>query len=110
MKAAGGRNRTLKELADQFGAQAEYRNLLKEAQLGRQYRKELEKDVVRLCMTLELGAEYEVLRGIMKNAGEEDLKKLREALEKRAAEFLPATTQLNAGFDSKAAVESGFLI
>ena len=110
LKAVGGRSRKLKELADQFGVQAEYRNLCKEAELGRQYRKELETDVVRLCMTLELGAEYEVLRGIMKNAGAEDLQKLRSALEKRAAEFLPATTQLNAGFDRDAAVESGFLI
>lgn len=110
LKAIGGRNRTLKELADQFGAQAEYRSLFKEAELGRQYRKELEADVVRLCMTLDLGAEYEVLQGIMKNAGAEDLQKFRDALEKRTAEFLPVTTQLHAGFDKAAAVESGFLI
>ena len=110
LKAIGGRNRTLKELADQFGAQAEYRSLFKEAELGRQYRKELEADVVRLCMTLDLGTEYEVLQGIMKNAGAEDLQKFRDALEKRTAEFLPVTTQLHAGFDKAAAVESGFLI
>ena len=110
LKAIGGRNRTLKELADQFGAQAEYRSLFKEAELGRQYRKELEADVVRLCMTLDLGAEYEVLQGIMKNAGAEDLQKFRDALEKRTADFLPVTTQLHAGFDKAAAVESGFLI
>ena len=33
-----GRNKCLKELADEFGAQSEYRALFQEAQLGRQYR------------------------------------------------------------------------
>ena len=105
-----GRNRTLKELADEFGAQGEYRELFKEAQLGRQYRKELEDGVVRLCLSLELGAEADVYRSIARCADSEDLRKLKTALEQRLAESMPVTTQLGGCVDARDAVESGFLI
>ncbi|MGM9590762.1 MAG: hypothetical protein ACI3V0_11425 [Faecousia sp.] len=108
IKALGGR-KCLKELAEEFGAQAEYRSLVKEAQLGRQYRKELERSVVGLCMTLDLGADYEVLQGIVKTAAAGDLQKLRTALEAKTAELLPVTTQLGAPMQQEA-VENGFLI
>ena len=110
LKALGGRNRTLKELAEEFGAQAEYRTLFREAELGRQYRKELERDVVRLCKILDLGADHAVLAGIAKTAGAEDLQKFRAALEAKAAEVLPAMTQLGGSRQSGEAIESGFLI
>ena len=109
MKALGA-NRSLKELAEEFGAQNEYRALYKDAQLGRQYRKELEDDVVRLSLSLELGAEEPVLRGIVKTAAAEDLMGLRAALEKRFAESMPVSTQLGCSFDRQDLVESGFLI
>ena len=109
LKAMGNR-RTLKELADEFGAQQEYRTLFKEAQLGRQYRRELEDDIVRLCLSLELGAESAVYRGIAKTAAAEDLMQLKAALEKRLAESLPVVTQLGGCIDAKDAVESGYLI
>ena len=105
-----GRNRCLKELADEFGAQQEYRVLYKEAQLGRQYRKELEDSVVRLCLALELGAEAQVYRGVAKMAAAEDLMKLKAALEQRLTESLPVVTQLGGCVDAAGAVESGFLI
>ena len=105
-----GRNRCLKELADEFGAQGEYRALFKEAQLGRQYRKELEDSIVRLCLSLELGADSAVYRGIAKTAGAEDLMALKAALEARLAESLPVVTQLGGYAEAKDAVESGFLI
>ena len=110
LKAMGGRNRTLKELAEEFGAQAEYRALFKEAQLGRQYRKELEQDVIRLCKILDLGAEQDVLQGIAKTAAAEDLQKFRAALESKAAEVLPAMTQLGGNTQTKETIESGFMI
>jgi len=110
LKAMGGRQRCLKELAEEFGAQGEYRQLWKEAQLGRQYRKELENDVVRLFQILDLGTEYAVLQGIVKTAGAEDLQKLREALQKRTEEMLPATTQLGVPMVESQAIEGGFLI
>ena len=109
MKAMGGK-RCLKELADEFGAQAEYRALFKDAQLGRQYRKELEDKVVRLCLALELGAEEPVLRGIVKTAAAEDLMKLHAALDERLAESLPIQTQLKNRVDGKEIIESGFMI
>ena len=110
LKAMGGGRRSLKELAEEFGAQAEFRAMFREAELGRQYRKELEKDVVRMCMGLELGVDFDVLQGIAKTAAAEDLMQLRAALEKRMAEFLPVTTQLGSVIDRQEAVESGFLI
>ena len=105
-----GRNKCLKELAEEFGAQAEYRALFQEAQLGRQYRKELEDGVVRLCLSLELGAEANVYRNLAKTAGAEDLMALKNALEVRLAESLPVVTQLSGCVDARDAVESGFLI
>ena len=105
-----GRNKCLKELADEFGAQAEYRALFKEAQLGRKYRKDLEDSVVRLCMALELGAEAAVYRNIAKTAAAEDLMKLQAALEDRLTESLPLVTQLGGSKSGEEAVESSFLI
>jgi len=105
-----GRNRNLKELADEFGAQGEYRALYQEAQLGRQYRRELEDSVVRLCLALELGAEAAVYRNVAKAAAAEDLMQLKAALEQRLAESLPVATQLGGSVDAADAVESGFLI
>ena len=110
LKAMGGRKYTLKELAEEFGIQAEYRSLFKEAQLGRQYRKELETDVVKMCKILDLGADYDVLKNIMKSAAAEDLMKLRTALEEKTAEVLPVTTQLMGNSDQQVELESGFLI
>ena len=109
LKALGGK-RCLKELADEFGAQAEYRALFKDAQLGRKYRKELEDKVVRLCLALELGAEEPVLRSIVKTAAAEDLQKLQTALDERLAESLPMQTQLRGRGECTAEIESGFLI
>ena len=109
LKALGGK-RCLKELADEFGAQAEYRALFKDAQLGRQYRKKLEDKVVRLCLALELGAEEPVLRSIVKTAAAEDLRKFHAALEERLAQSLPMQTQLRGRDEGMAQIESGFLI
>ena len=110
LKAMGGRTRTLKELAEEFGVQAEYRSLFKEAELGRQYRKELETEVVKLCKILDLGADHDVLKNIMKTAAAEDLMKLKIALEAKTAEVLPVTTQLMGSMEQQQELESGFLI
>ena len=72
LKALGGK-RKLKELAEEFGAQGEYRVLMKEAELGRRYRKELEDNVVRLGLALELGVSEPVLRSLAGVAAAEDL-------------------------------------
>ena len=110
LKTMGRGNRTLKELADSFGAQEEYRELWKEAQLGRQYHKQIQDDVVRLCLALDLGAEEPTLRAIVEKAGAEDLLKLQKALDQRLMESLPAVCQLGCSFEKGAQLESGFMI
>ena len=110
LKALGGGNRTLKELAEQFGVQNEYRELFKEAQLGREYKKQIGNDVVRLCLSLDLGVEEPALRAITEKAGAEELLKLKEALETRLAESMPMVTQLAGSFKKAEEIESGFLV
>ena len=110
LKALGGRKACLKELAEEFGAQAEYRTLYKQAELGRCYQKELEDSVVRLGLSLELGVPEPVLRSVVKTAAAEDLLVLREALEARLNEMLPVSTQLMGAAGKREIVESGFLI
>ena len=106
---AMGQGKTLKELAEEFGAQGEYRAMFKEAQLGRQYAKALQDDVVRLCLSLELGVAEPVLRSVFGNAAGEDLLAVKAALENRLAESLPMMTQLGMGQRAEE-VETGFLI
>ena len=110
LKALGGGKHCLKELAEEFGAQAEYRALYKQAELGRRYQKELEDSVVRLGLSLELGVSEPVLRNLAKTAAAEDLLALKTALEQRLSEMLPVTTQLPGSTGSGEIVESGFLI
>ena len=110
LKGLGSGQRTLKELAEEFGAQGEYRALCKEAQLGRRYQKELEDSVVRLGLALELGVAEPVLRSLAKRAAAEDLLALKEALEARVNEMLPVHTQLGGKLGKQDALESGFLI
>lgn len=101
---------SLKELAAEHGAQAEYRALTKEAELGRRYRKDLEDGVVRLGLALELGVAEPVLRSLAKTAGAEELLALKDALQGRLDESLPVVSQL-LGVKGKAEeIESGFLI
>lgn len=101
---------SLKELADAHGAQAEYRGLCKDAELGRRYRKELEDGVVRLGLALELGVSEPVLRSLAKTAGAEDLLALKGALQARLEESLPMVTQLLGTAEKADSMESGFLI
>lgn len=111
LKGLGTGKRRLKDLAEEFGAQAEYRALFKEAELGRQYLEQIRKDVVRLCLSLELGIEEPVLRSVVKTVGSEELLKMKEALEQRLAESMPMTSQL--GYrpgKREEIIESGYLI
>lgn len=110
MKGLGSRHVSLKALAEEFGAQAEYRELYKQAELGRLYERELRDEVVRLCMVLDLGAGEGVLRSLMEKAGSEDLRKLKGALEERVRMLMPMQTQLPGGVTTMETVDSGFLI
>ena len=104
-----GTEKKLRELAEEFGVQAEYRQLMKQAELGKRYEKQLRDDVVRLGLTLELGVSEPVLRNLTKAAAAEDLLALKAALETRVHEMLPVTCQLQSRRESMD-VESGFLI
>lgn len=110
IKRMGRRNVSLKTLAEEFGAQAEYRELYKQAQLGKIYEQELRNEVVRLCLVLDLGASETVLRAVMEKAGSEDLRKLKAALEERVRLLMPMQTQLPGSTAAMETVESGFLI
>lgn len=109
MKALGGGRVSLKDLAWEHGAQGEYRELAKLAELGRQYRRELEEAVVRLGLSLELGIEAPVLRSIVKTAGNEELAALKRGWDEKLAQLLPPVYQLAAD-QEKESLDSGFMI
>ena len=110
LKGFGSKSVSLKELADENGAQEEYRQMYKLAQLGREYEKQLQTEVVRLCLGLGLGVEEPVLRSLAQKAGAEELQRLKDALEQRMAEMMPMQSQLMTSFEREDTVESGFLI
>ena len=83
--------------------------MFKEAQLGRQYARQLQDEVVRLCLSLELGVAEPVLRSVFGHAAGEDLLAVKAALENRLAESMPMMCQLMQG-QRAGEVESGFLI
>ena len=109
LKGMGGKG-CLKELAEEFGAQAEYRALYKQAQLGAVYEKQLQDEVVRLCLALDMGIEEPVLRSVMGKAGAENLMHLKTALDNRLRECMPMQTQLPGVGKKDEILESGFLI
>ncbi len=110
LKGMGAGRKSLKELADAFGAQGEYRSLYKQAQLGLQYEKQIRDEVVRLCLVLDLGAEEPLLRAIVDKAAAEDLLRLKEALHTRYCACMPMESQLTVPQGRGEAVESGYLI
>lgn len=109
IKGLENSRRCLKELADEFGAQGEYRALFIQAQLGKKYEKQLQDEVVRLFLGLDMGVEEPVLRSIAQKVSAEELMHLKQALEMRMAEYFPVQTQLHSR-DAKQEVENGFLI
>ena len=104
-----GRKACLKELADAYGAQEEYRNLFKQAQLGQRYQKQLGDEVVRLVLMLGLKIGEPVLRGAVEKLAGAELVELRDALREQAAESYPIQLQLGA-VRGEEALESGYLI
>lgn len=110
LKAMSGKAPALKALAEEYGAQAEYRALCKQAQLGAKYEKQIQDEVVRLCLSLDLGASEPVLRSIVEKAGSEELLQLKNALEQRVRQMLPVVTQLGFAASARNELESGFMI
>ena len=108
LKGMGGRV-SLKELAEEFGAQEEFRGLWKQAQLGLAYQKQLSDEVVRLCLMMGLKLSEPVLRCAVEKLAGSDLVPLRDALREQAAEKYPIQLQLGA-VRGEEALESGYLI
>ncbi len=100
----------LKALAEEFGAQAEYKALESQARLGREYEKQLQQDVVRLCLSLDLGVEEPVLRQLVETAGGDTLQQLQKALAEKLQQSLPMPTQLPQAGKGMESLETGFLI
>ena len=104
-----GRRVSLKELAEEYGAQEEYRGLWKLSQLGQQYQKQLGDEVVRLVLMLGLKLEEPVLRGAVEKLAGAELVPLRDALREQAAEKYPVQLQLGT-VRGEAALESAYMI
>lgn len=68
------------------------------------------EEVVRLCLSLDLGAPEPVLRAVLEKASAEELMKLKSALKSRFEQMYPVKCQLLPAYGSVDAVESGFLI
>jgi len=108
LKGMGSRV-SLKALAEEFGAQEEYRGLWKLSQMGRAYQKQLADEVVRLVLMLGLRLQEPVLRGAVEKLAGGELVELRDALRERAAESYPIQLQLGT-VRGEEALESGYLI
>ena len=81
-----------------------------DAALGRQYRAELEKDVVRLGLLLDMGVDEKVLQRMAKAMESGDLAQMRKALTKKRAELFPPAPQLQVGKETAREHDSAFLI
>ena len=104
-----GRQRCLKELAEEFGVQEEYRGLWKLARMGQQYQKQLSDEVVRLGLMLGLKVAEPVLHSAAEKLSGAELVELRNALREQAAEKYPIQLQLGS-VRGEEAMESGYLI
>lgn len=104
-----GRKGSLKELADEFGAQEEYRGLWKLARMGQEYQRQLGGEVVRLCRMLGLRLEESLLRGAVEKLSGTELVGFRDALRERAAERYPIGLQLGT-VRGEEALDSEYLI
>lgn len=104
-----GRQRCLKELAEEFGVQEEYRGLWKLARMGQQYQKQLSDEVVRLGLMLGLKVAEPVLRSAAEKLSGAELVELRDALREQAAEKYPIQLQLGT-VRGEEAMENGYLI
>ncbi len=109
LKGLNKRRISLKELADEHGAQEEFRVMFQLAQLGKQYAKQLEDDVVRMCLSLDVGIEEAVLRSAAGKMAPEELMKFKDALNERMAKSYPMQMQLGCS-KTQCSVESGYLI
>ncbi len=106
----GGETMTLKQLAAQQGLEGEYESLEKQAALGQQYTQNLQQEMVRLGLALDLGLEQDVLKDMAACLSAPALEQVRKAWEERAALLYRPEAQLGQGRRKAMEVEPEFLI
>lgn len=99
-----------KGLSPEMPDAAELKALKADAALGRQYRAELEQDVVRLGLLLDMGVDEKVLQRMARAMESGDLMQMRKALCKKRAELFPPMPQLQTGKETARENDSAFLI
>lgn len=103
VKGAGGGVRTLKDLVrGNPGPARELEALEREAEAGRQYRKELREETVRLGLLAGLGMDQDLLLGMTEKLSLPELTALKEAWGAKAARRYPIHPQLHYGEKSAA--------
>ncbi len=84
--------------------------LSQDAALGRSYRKQLQKEIVRLGLVLELGLDQPLLESLAKKLDGDQLQAVQSALSEKAAKLFPPCTQLSAPAERTQQADSAFLI
>lgn len=92
------------------GTEAELKALRADAELGKRFRTELEENVVKLALQLELGAKDELLRRMAKGLSAEDLTELAGVLEEKCAQLYWNGPQLTTGKEAAPENYGAFLI
>ena len=85
----------LKSLAEREGFDEEFRQLEKQAALGRSYLDALRREVVRLAGLREQPVEHGVMEGIVKKLDEGELLELKRVYGAGAQRYMPLATQLD---------------
>ena len=104
---------TLEELVLRKGSPAlsqRLQELEAEAAFGRESRKALEQEVVRLGLLLDFGADEDILRATAAALAGEQLQQLRASMAKKAAGLWPARTQLPGSTRGSEEMDTAFLI
>ena len=91
-------------------ADAKTAALLQEAKDGRMFKAMLQQDVVKMGLLLDLGLEEDLWRKLAMALDTEELRQVRQAFSRKAAELFPPVTQLGAGFRQEQKPDSAFLI
>ncbi|MBO5917817.1 MAG: hypothetical protein J6Q14_03515 [Oscillospiraceae bacterium] len=104
--------RSLKTLAEREGFDEEYRQLEKQAALGRSYLDALRREVVRLAGLGEQSVEHAVMERIAKKLEEDELLELKRVYSARAQKQFGLVTQLDHGVRSETVedTDGAFLI
>ena len=89
---------------------AKLARLEREAAYGRMYRKQLEADLVRSALSLDLGVDEATLRAVAKGLEMEQLRTVQQAFARKASELFCPESQLSGGGEPACRPDSAFLI